>query len=210
MGDTSTHARSLREALLEPVYLQAHDPRWLDEFELERRRIESRLPGRFAAIRHIGSTAVADLLAKPVIDMILGLTDFRDIETALSELQVIGFSYDPRASAQSADRRWLLRHRAGHRTHHLHVVELGSPAWSQRIDFCDRLRCDPDLRAQYQALKIRVLAQARGNRESYTAAKEPFIRNALAAGPAAGPQSPGRERPIDASTGARRDSQDWP
>lgn len=210
MGDTSTRARSLREALLEPVHLQAHDPRWLDAFDRERQRIASCLPGRFAAIEHIGSTAVPGLLAKPIIDMILGLTGFLDIDSALIDLQSIGYSYDPRSSAQSADRRWLLGHEAGHRTHHLHVVELGSPAWSHRIAFCDRLKRDPDLRAQYQALKIRVLERSGGNRDAYTAAKEPFIRNALAAEPSARPHSLGRQHLIDAAIADPQDSPTCP
>ena len=176
MGETSKHARSLREALREPVHLQVHDPRWLDLFEHERRRIESRLPGRFSVIRHIGSTAVAGLMAKPIIDMIAGLADYRQL----------GYAYDPNASAQSADRRWLLRHRDGQRTHHLHVVEYGSPAWTHRIEFCERLKRDTSLRARYQALKISVLAQVGGDRESYSAAKEPFIRSAMATSTPAG------------------------
>lgn len=186
MGETSKHARSLREALREPVHLQVHDPRWLDLFEHERRRIESRLPGRFSVIRHIGSTAVAGLMAKPIIDMIAGLADYRHLDSALADLQAIGYAYDPNASAQSADRRWLLRHRDGQRTHHLHVVEYGSPAWTHRIEFCERLKRDTSLRARYQALKISVLAQVGGDRESYSAAKEPFIRSAMATSTPAG------------------------
>jgi GrpB-like predicted nucleotidyltransferase (UPF0157 family) len=179
MGHPSEHARSLREALLEPIRLYAHDPRWLELFERERQRIESALPGRFVSIRHIGSTAVSGLIAKPIIDMILGLGDFRDIEQALKDLQSIGYTYDQNARAQSADRRWLLRHKDGRRTHHLHVVELGSRAWHDRVEFCERLKRDPALRARYQELKIVMLTQAGDDRESYTAAKEPFIRNAL-------------------------------
>jgi len=205
MGDPSKRARSLREALHEPVELHAHDPRWPDMFERERRRIEFHLPGRFAAIRHIGSTAVAGLLAKPVIDMIIGLADYRELETVLTDLQAIGYSYDPESKAQSADRRWLLRHKAGHRTHHLHVVEHGSSAWSQRIDFCERLQRDAALREQYQALKVRVLARVGGDRESYTAAKEPFIRNSITAQSSADPRRPGFSRPGDLADLAGRD-----
>ena len=81
------------------------------------------------------------------------------IAAVLTDLQAIDYSYDPGSKAQSADRRWLLRHKAGHRTHHLHVVEYGSPAWTHRIEFCERLKRDTSLRARYQALKISVLAQ---------------------------------------------------
>ena len=122
-------------------------------------------------------------------------------------LQAIGYSYDPGSKAQSPDRRWLLRHKAGHRTHHLHVVEHGSSAWSQRIDFCERLQRDAVLREQYQALKVRVLARVGGDRESYTAAKEPFIRNSIMAQSTADPRRPAFSRAGDLAGLAGRDRQ---
>ena len=105
MGDPSKRARSLREALHEPVELHAHDPRWPDMFERERRRIEFHLPGRFAAIRHIGSTAVAGLLAKPVIDMMPIVRDIRAVDRHLSGMAELG--YVPRGEYGLPGRRYF-------------------------------------------------------------------------------------------------------
>ena len=66
-----------------------------------------------------------------------------------------------------------------------------------RIDFCERLRRDTALRAQNRTLKVRGLARVGGDRELYTAAKEPFIRNSILAQLPADPQPPGFSRPGD-------------
>ncbi len=178
-GKHLKQSESLTLALRELPCLKPHDRRWAAQFLRERQRIEARLPGRFAEIRHIGSTAVPDLMAKPVIDIIVGLADFGSLSAALADLCRLGYVYDPDAVAQSPDRRWLFRHREGRRTFHVHVVSHQSSAWIERVAFCERLKHDPVLRVDYQALKLRLLESDGSNREAYTAAKEPFIRSAI-------------------------------
>lgn len=70
---------------------------------------------------------------------------------------------------------WLCKPRPGFRTHHLHLVPIGSQLWKDRIAFRDRLRSSSVLADAYASLK-RDLARMHGNdREAYTAAKQPFV-----------------------------------
>ena len=83
----------LLQAVHEPVTLAPPDPAWPRIFACERQRLLDALPGRFIAIEHFGSTAVPGLLAKPVIDMLAGLTALDDAQSLIGPLGQLGFHY---------------------------------------------------------------------------------------------------------------------
>src|SRR5262249_25596037 len=65
---------ALERALLdEPVALQEHDAQWAGLAAEEIGRLRGALPE--AAFEHIGSTAVPGLLAKPIVDLMVGLPE---------------------------------------------------------------------------------------------------------------------------------------
>src|SRR2546422_4792510 len=67
----------LERALLdEPVSLAPPDPRWAQQAAEEAARLRAALPE--ASVEHVGSTAVPGLLAKPVIDLLVGLPELSD------------------------------------------------------------------------------------------------------------------------------------
>jgi GrpB-like predicted nucleotidyltransferase (UPF0157 family) len=163
----------------EPIRLVEHDPGWTDAFAREVERIEARCPTRFVEVRHIGSTAVPGLIAKPVIDLLAGLRVPDELEAATSELVALGYLHLPGSAAQSPDRRWLLRIEGGRRTHHLHLVVHGSRAWRERVAFREMLAHDAALRDRYAALKRELADRFAHDRDAYTAAKRPFIMEAV-------------------------------
>lgn len=55
-----------------------YDPEWPAAFEEERARIEAVLGDVVLAIEHYGSTAVAGLRAKPILDILLGVAPLED------------------------------------------------------------------------------------------------------------------------------------
>ena len=59
----------------EPVEVVEYDPAWPERFAEERDRIAARLGPPALAIEHIGSTAVAGLPAKPIIDIMVGVAN---------------------------------------------------------------------------------------------------------------------------------------
>lgn len=74
----------------EPGPLQAHDPRWADAFQTVRTAVEAAL-GPDVRLTHVGSTAVPDLVAKPVIDADLLVPDVLDEDAWLPPLEAAGF-----------------------------------------------------------------------------------------------------------------------
>jgi GrpB-like predicted nucleotidyltransferase (UPF0157 family) len=152
------------------VEIVAYDPAWPALFEAERERLVPLLGG--AELHHFGSTAVPGLAAKPILDMI-ALVDDMDAPIA-ALVQRAGYQYPEAYNATLTRRRFLCYPTPSARTHHLHLVE--DPAeLERRLGFRDRLRADPTLAGEYEALKRALAERYREDREAYTEAKAPFI-----------------------------------
>ncbi len=65
------------------------------------------------------------------------------------------------------------------RTHLLHIVEYGSPIWTEALKFRDALRTDTELAREYETLKIALSEKYSERRADYTAAKASFIQGVL-------------------------------
>ena len=167
-----------------PVIIVPYDPDWPRRFAAERTLL-SDVIGRWLAgsIEHIGSTAIPGLAAKPVIDIMAGVESLDASRPALPILERYEYCYAPyRAEVM----HWLCKPSPALRTHHLHLVPVGSSLWSEQLAFRDYLRAHPDVALEYAALKGRLAEEYRFDREAYTAAKSPFvsevIRKALRSG----------------------------
>lgn len=148
-----------------------YDRRWPARFAAERDRLAPLL-GSGAEIHHIGSTAVPDLPAKPIVDVMALVVDIDEpIDGLISRG---GYQYPEAFNAQLAGRRWLCRPSAADRRYHLHLVE-DRAVLARHLDFRDRLRASPALAREYAALKQQVAAQLSDDREGYSAAKSEFV-----------------------------------
>ncbi len=170
---------SLTSAIAEEVSLVAHDSHWMIQYAAERDRLLGLLPGRFTAIEHIGSTAVARLAAKPIIDILAGVSDISEADALLAPLCSNGYVTSAEFNATLPDRRWLMLHACGRRTHHLHLVVFGGEQWVWHLRFRDILRTDAAIAARYASLKQKLAEQYRHDREAYSKAKAAFINEVL-------------------------------
>jgi GrpB-like predicted nucleotidyltransferase (UPF0157 family) len=161
----------------EPVVVVAHDPAWALRFEEDRAVLERLLaPWLNGGIHHIGSTAVAGLAAKPVVDVLAGVRSLVEARAAIPVLVEDGWLYAP---YRAEEMHWFCRPSASRRELHLHVVETGSPAYRRRLAFRDALRADPALRERYTRLKEDLAARFHDDRDAYTRAKAEFIDSAI-------------------------------
>ncbi len=164
-----------------PIEVVPYDASWLEKFESEKAFLAALLaPWRAGPIEHIGSTAVVGLVAKPVIDVMVGVASLRASEPAKEALQAQGYVY---AEYKTDVMHWFCKPSLALRTHHLHLVPYGSPLWHERLTFRDRLRADPGLLEEYAALKLELARRFRFDREAYTDAKFPFVAKVLALAP---------------------------
>jgi GrpB-like predicted nucleotidyltransferase (UPF0157 family) len=164
----------------EPVDLVDADPAWTFRGEQERDHLETLLaPWLIAHVEHVGSTAIPDLPAKPIIDLQAAVANLADSDPIAAALCAYDWHYVDPDLDQRPWRRFFIKVTDGRRSAHLHVMTLDSPRWHHQITFRDALRADPILTADYAALKRVLAAKQTDNREAYTAAKSDFIRTAL-------------------------------
>jgi GrpB-like predicted nucleotidyltransferase (UPF0157 family) len=147
-------------------------------FEEERRRIEAVTGSWLERIEHVGSTAVPDLAAKPVIDIMVGVDTLESGPLCVEALTGIGYEYVPEFERELPERRYLRKFGPdGRRTHQIHLVEHSDYGWWDRhVAFRDHLRAHPDIAAEYTSLKRGLAGRFRHDRASYTDAKTKFVR----------------------------------
>jgi GrpB-like predicted nucleotidyltransferase (UPF0157 family) len=167
------------ERMGDDIIIEPANPAWPDMFEAEKANLLAALRERFVAIEHIGSTAVAALDAKPVIDMMGGVRSMAEADALLEPLCGLGWDTSAEFNATLADRRFLLRWPEGVRTHHLHLVVYVSETWQRTLQFRNALRADAVLAQQYLKLKHELADKHRDDREAYTEAKTAFITKVL-------------------------------
>lgn len=162
------------------VSLSEYTSEWQTQFECVSAELASVLadsPG--LAIEHVGSTSVPGLCAKPVIDLLIGVSSLKDIESRICMLQQLGFRYRPEHEKEIPDRRYFVREPGQRLRVHVHAVVTGSALWLGHLAFRDALRRDGHLAAEYASLKRTLALQHAHDKASYTRAKAPFIQSVL-------------------------------
>lgn len=171
------------------VDLVEYSPAWAQAFAIERPRVAEVFGSSVVAIEHIGSTAVPGLVAKPTIDIAVGLNEIAALFPNVGALEALGYEFRP--EARFNDTHWFLRRiEDDERTHHLHVVELPHPDWDEWISLRDYLRASPGARDRYAAEKRRLAALHYANRRAYVEAKTTIVRQLLAEASAHGQPPP--------------------
>ncbi|MBI1418217.1 MAG: GrpB family protein [Limimaricola sp.] len=151
-----------------------HDPAWADAFHAEAAAISSRLGAGTIRLHHIGSTAIAGILAKPTIDLLGEVPDLAGLDLVSPALE--GLNYRAMGPHGIEGRRFFLKDdAAGRRTHHLHVFVQGSAHAVRHLAFRDYLIAHPETAAAYSALKRQIVALPGTTRDTYLVAKGPFI-----------------------------------
>jgi GrpB-like predicted nucleotidyltransferase (UPF0157 family) len=135
----------------EPIHLSASDPQWPVLFEAEVQSLSGGLPVDIS-IEHIGSTSVPGLLAKPIIDIMVGIETHHNREAIRKAL--VGFGYEDMDEAGVPDRIYF-RRRSG-AAFNIALVRRGSPLWVANVAFRDHLRTSSEARREYAETKRRA------------------------------------------------------
>lgn len=158
----------------EPIRIVPYDPTWPERFERERALLEDTIGDWMVdgSVHHVGSTAVPGLAAKPVIDILAGVSSLEESRACFGRLGEIGYVYFP---YRSEEMHWFCKPNPSRRTHHLHLIPTGGERFRDELAFRDYLRAHKDVAEEYGALKRRLAEEFRNDREAYTEAKTEFI-----------------------------------
>ena len=166
-----------REIAADPVRVVPYDPEWPAIFA--RQAVELRGALGIVALRidHIGSTAIPQLAAKPIIDVQISVADFEPLAAYRDPLKRLGYVF--RADNPDRTKRYFREPPGQHRTH-IHVRRAGSFGEQFALLFRDFLRVHADVAAAYAELKIKLAERYSEDSAAYTDAKGPFIWSVIA------------------------------
>lgn len=120
------------------------------------------------AADHIGSTSVAGLAAKPVLDVQISVRTLEPMKDYLRQLGALGYVW--RKDNPERTKRYF-REAPGTRRTHIHVRKLGSWHEQYALLFRDYLRVQPDEQRRYEQIKRQLALGYRLDRRAYTDAK---------------------------------------
>jgi GrpB-like predicted nucleotidyltransferase (UPF0157 family) len=165
------------------LQLFEHQDTWSAQFLQVADTLRMAMAACGPAVEHIGSTSVPGLCAKPVLDILVGVSALSAVKAVIPSLVAAGFVYRPEYEQMIPGRRYFVRPAGPGCRVHLHAVVRGGRLWQQHLYFRDRLRQDTSLRQSYAALKTRLAAVHASDKAAYTEAKAPFIAQVLASCP---------------------------
>lgn len=171
----------LRRVLAEPIEIVEYDAAWPETFAAEEARMRSYFPEELILrVEHIGSTAVPGLAAKPIVDILVGVTDVEVVRDAVSpRMEAAGYDFfwrPTRGSDIGPFYPWFIgRDAEGRRVSHIHVVGMDDAEQWDRVLFRDYLRDHPDASMEYGRLKRELADRFAQDRETYTEKKTAFI-----------------------------------
>jgi GrpB-like predicted nucleotidyltransferase (UPF0157 family) len=159
------------------VSLVKYNPEWIELFNKEKVLLKEILGQDAIGIEHIGSTAIIGIMAKPIIDIALGI-DFKKVNEIKTILE---------------NNNWIFRPKFGdinkhvvfakgndiERTHYLHLMQYDSKEWNEKIFFRDYLNNHEKERIEYEELKIEAMNKFSDDRKNYTKEKGEFVQKII-------------------------------
>lgn len=157
------------------VTLQEYDHKWVELFNNAKKEIIEAIGENDVFFEHIGSTSIPGAVAKPEIDIMVGVDNIKNAEKFIKPLEEIGYLYFKRFEEFEPERRYFRKSDGIIPLVHIHMVEKGSEFWNDRILFRDYLRRSPELVWRYNKLKKELVEKFKGDRNDYSEEKDKFV-----------------------------------
>ena len=148
-----------------------YDPNWPIIFESLKKDIDYALKDIPHQVDHVGSTSVPGLCAKPIIDMVLTISNPQMEDAYVPLLQGLGYRLRIRED-DWYDHRML---KLNQPQVNLHVFGFNCPEVKRMLDFRDWLTTHPDDMALYGSTKRRLATQSFEYVQDYADAKSDVV-----------------------------------
>jgi GrpB-like predicted nucleotidyltransferase (UPF0157 family) len=182
----SKHRRNTSGKRMMTNFIEPHKAAWKIAFEDLKGVLFKLLGNCEIDIQHIGSTAIPDLFAKPILDIDLIMHNKALLGVITARLEKIGYT---NRGEQGIRGRFAFRQQSewtpqtkDNRTwqeHHLYVCYPDSLALKNHLLFRDALLGDKKLVEEYNVLKTSLVQEEGMTREKYTKQKTDFIISVL-------------------------------
>jgi GrpB-like predicted nucleotidyltransferase (UPF0157 family) len=151
------------------VIVTEYNPEWEKQFEVAAAQIQEILGGECLAVHHIGSTAIAGMAAKPIIDLMPVVRDIEKIDAFNEIMEKLG--YEAKGENGLSGRRYFQKG-GDARTHHVHIYQLENTEIIRHLAFRDFLRENPRIAEEYGTLKMKLAAEHPYDIQKYIEGKE--------------------------------------
>lgn len=158
------------------IQVVPYSPQWPKFFEDAAKNIQNALGENCITVHHIGSTAVPELAAKPVIDIMPVVRDIQLVDRVNHVLAQLGFEVQGEHGIPF--RRFFTKN-AETRTHNVHIYETGNPEIERHLMFRDWMRVHAGDRQAYGLLKQKLAQQFPNDIMNYCLGKESFVAHIL-------------------------------
>lgn len=157
-----------------PISLTEHKDCWAEDYRQMERRLRSGLSGiSLVRISHIGSTAIKDIWAKDIVDILLEAAPSEDLEAVAGAIEEIGFT-KMSSSANRYSFNWGYTEEGfGEKVYHLHLRYAGD---NDELYFRDYMNEHPMRAREYETLKLDLWRKYAHDRDGYTDAKTAFVK----------------------------------
>ncbi|ANI35936.1 GrpB family protein [Pseudomonas putida] len=160
------------------VSIAEHSASWKQQYAKEYSLIRSVVTATTVYVDHVGSTSVIDLSAKPIVDILISVGDWAEVDRLITQLQSIGYRLSERCD--STPRFFLTKYTYdGTGSFHAHVCEPHSRWGRDMLVFKSELMSDAQLAKDYANLKKHLAGIYHDDVQAYAAGKKDFIESRL-------------------------------
>lgn len=152
-----------------------YNPSWRYLFQLEVITLRRSLGIPDLIVEHVGSTAIPDISATPVLDMLISIDSLNAVEDINEAFATAGY----RRVHDDLDNISFVKEKADIITHHLTIACPNSSFWQEAIEFRDRMLKHPEWAQCYDFEKTKLASLFPSERENYISTRAKFIETVL-------------------------------
>jgi GrpB-like predicted nucleotidyltransferase (UPF0157 family) len=159
-----------------PVIPVPHNPAWADQARQEGERLQTAIGETIVAVHHVGSTAIAGICAKPILDLIPVVRSLVELDAKQQVVEGMGYVWWGEYGLPGRRYCAFDDPRTNNRTIQLHCFEQSSPEITRHLAFRDYLRSHPELAHEYENEKLRCRNRHPSDSHAYGDCKAAWIR----------------------------------
>lgn len=155
-----------------PIILTEHNSHWVEWYSDEVECLKKLLTSD-VEYHHIGSTAIDNIMAKPIVDILIAVGTLDELHSVADILQGNGYILMSSSNERISLNKGYTENGYAERVFHLHIRLKND---IDEVYFREYLNSHPDVAHEYEALKLRLANLYKHNRDAYTSAKTDFVQ----------------------------------
>lgn len=155
------------------VELSPPDPEWAKSYIEESSKIKEILQDNLIDIHHIGSTAIPNIYAKPIIDILPVVKNLGVVDSLNSQFETLGYTCMGEYGIPGRRYYWKSKEK---RSHHIHLFQEDSSEIFRHLAFRDFMRQNPEYAKAYSLIKKNLAEVFTYDIENYVNGKSSFVQ----------------------------------